>query len=489
MKSKRFVLGIGMRLTLWGAVLTTLLCTIVCGALYAGLFFSLRSQIDTFLTGEIDEFMLTVNEYPHDDAGLQAALRRELGVRAAGDLEFRLIDRHGAVIVSSDANDPLRSARFMRPERQHAEAGVHCETVYPENASSGYRVCSLAVTTLDGRQCVAQSSYLLHQMHDSLAAFRRIGAVVMLTAAVTALGVGGFLAHRSLQPIRRIMQMARRMGSGDLQRRIPLSGSGDEMDQLAATLNGMLDRIESQVLEIQQFTADASHELRTPLAALRGSAEVALSQRRCAEELRRTIEDSLEQYARLQRVAEDLLLLARYDAGGIDLPREIVQLDRIMANVVDLYLPTAEEKGVSVALDDAPPLSVPGDGGRLRQVVGNLVDNAIKYTPPAGRVRVSLRRVNGIAQLEVEDTGVGISTKDLPRVFDRFFRADVSRSRESAPGIGLGLPICRSIVEAHGGQVFIQSELGKGTIVRVWLPVDGRSLDRGTCRVAAARGP
>lgn len=470
-KHKRFIVGIGTRLTLWGAGLTTLLCTLICGALYAGIFFSLRSQIDAFLEGEINEFLLTVNEHVGDDAGLQQALRHELGVRDRNDLGFRLVDGQGIIIVSSVSDDPLDGLWSPPPDWETRKPSVVCETLFPPNAPNAYRVCNLFAVIADGRKVTAQSSYVLDQMTQSLASFRKVAALVLIFAFFVALAVGGFVSQRSLQPIRSIMQAARSIGTQDLGRRLAVSGAGDEMDQLAFTLNEMLHRIEEQVKKIQRFTADASHELRTPLAALRGNAEIALSRERSTEELRLAIEESITQYERLQRIAEDLLLLTRLDAGESVIRRETLLLDAAVRDVVDLYAPIAEEKGLSLVVETADQLLIEGDGGRLRQVIGNLLDNAVKYTPSTGRICVSLARSDGHARLQLTDSGIGISAGDMPRVFDRFYRADPSRSATSAPGAGLGLSICRSIIEAHGGQIRIESELRKGTQVVVSIPI------------------
>lgn len=479
-KLKRVVVGIGTRLTLWGAGLTILLCALTCGALYVGMYFSLRSQIDTFLKGEIDEFLLTVHEHVGDDAGLQQALRHELGVRDRNDLGFRLIDSEGKILVSSVLDDPLEGLWSPPADWETHKPIVTCETLVPPGRPQAYRACNLFIVTADGRKCTAQSSYLLDEMTRSLASFRRTAAVVLILALLVALAVGGFLSQRSLQPIRSIMQVARSIGAHDLGSRLTLSGTGDEMDQLAVTLNGMLARIERQVREIQRFTADASHELRTPLAALRGHAELALTQRRSEDELRRTIEDSIGQYDRLHRIADDLLLLTRCDAGEAVVGNEKVSLDCVVSDVVDLYFPIADDKGLTFILNIAEPIVVNGDGGRLRQVMGNLIDNAIKFTPSAGRVCMSLTRINGNARFEIADTGIGIPTEDLSRVFDRFYRTDPSRSVQSAPGVGLGLSICRSIIEAHGGTIAIESQAGKGTLVCVKLPVDLKGKNQET---------
>ena len=469
---KRYLAGIGTRLTLWGAGLTTLLIAATCALLYAGMYFSMRSQIDAFLEGEIYEFMLTVNEHPNDDKAMAAYFQQELGARSRKDLGFRLIDAEGGIFVSSAREDELTG--MWTPPANWMESAPHvlCQTVVPQGRPYAHRVCSLRVQTADGRICTAQSSYLLDQMSHALARFRRICFLVLVVAPLVALGVGGFLAWRSLRPVRHIIETAQKMGANDLRERVPFTGTGDEMDQLAITLNEMLHRIEEQVKKIQRFTADASHELRTPLAALRGIAELALSRQRSTEELRQTIEESVIQYERLQRIAEDLLLLTRLDAGESVIRHETLSLDAAVRDVVDLFTPTAEEKGLSLVVEKVDPLLIKGDDGRLRQVIGNLLDNAIKYTASKGQIGVSLAQSNGHARLQVTDTGMGISAEDMPRVFDRFYRADPSRSAVSAAGVGLGLSICRSIIEAHGGRIHIESSPRQGTRVLVSVPVD-----------------
>lgn len=466
--SKRRTLSIGARLTMWGAGATLVVAALVCVVLYAGMFLALRHEVDSFLVGEVHEFLVTVNQHPNDDPGIEQAIRQELGVRARRDLAFRLFDASGRLIVSSDANDPLLASGATRPAWDEDPARFRLETVLPQGHKYPYRVCSLSVTTTAGRKCTAQVSYLLDQVNESLATIRRTCGVVLVSVVIVALLVGRFLARRSLRPVQSITATAERIGVRGLNERIPLTGTNDEIDRLAATLNRMLDRIECFVRQMQQFTADASHELRTPLAALRGNAEVLLSHPRSVGELVEAIENSVEQYAYLQRIADDLLLLARLDTGENILRCEPTRIDLAVSDVVDLYGPVAEEKSVELRSQIDQPMTVIGDPARLRQLVGNLVDNAVKYTDANGRVAVALGATNGHVQITVSDTGIGIPEKELPRVFDRFYRVDPARTARS--GAGLGLAISKSIVDAHGGRIEITSVLGQGTCVRLALP-------------------
>jgi signal transduction histidine kinase len=206
---------------------------------------------------------------------------------------------------------------------------------------------------------------------------------------------------------------------------------------------------------------------------LQGSAEVALVRDRSAEDLRGVIESSIDHYRRLRKISDDLLLLARIDSGEDILAHERIRLDELIDDVVDLYEPAAVEAGLQLTFASREPIDVVGDGGRMRQVIANLIDNAIKYSKAPGHVSVSLIGVNGLAVIEIRDTGVGIPAEDLPHVFERFYRADRARTKVGSSGAGLGLAICQSIVTAHGGRITLSSRDGGGTLARLELPTAG----------------
>ncbi len=468
---RRLFSTIGSRLTLWGACITLGVCALLCVVLYVGFFVSLRDGIDTFLEGEVHEFMVTVNAHPGDDIGLQRAIRHELGSRTHNDLAFHLFDDKGLLLVTSEP-DGLIAAQWKPPNGwNHDEPHLLFQTVRPDGEEEAYRTCSLRVTTNDGRACTAQASYTLDRMDASLVMFRRVCAIGLGLAAVLSLVSGRILAKRSLRPVQALTETADRIGAKNLSDRIPITGTGDELDHLASTLNNMLDRIEHHVRQVQQFTADASHELRSPLAALRGNAEVALSKPRQADELRQVLEESIEHYDRLSHIAEDLLLLARADAGHEFVSVDSIRLDEVVACIVDLYMPLAQDRGIDLVVEDHKAISIQADGARLRQLVGNLIDNAIKFTPAGGLIDISITKAKSIVKITIADTGVGIGPEHLPHVFDRFYRADQARSAKNR-GSGLGLPICQAIAQAHGGHIEVNSTPGDGTIVTITMPVD-----------------
>ena len=300
-------------------------------------------------------------------------------------------------------------------------------------------------------------------------------AAPALLAVATAGGV--FLAGRALAPIDRITRTARAIEAGNLAGRLGLAPRDDEVGRLAATFDSMLDRLERAFVQQEragaqqrQFAADASHELRTPLTIIKGDLDVLLRRQRSAEEYEEVVRDVDEEVTRLGGLVEDLLTLARADSGQAELAREFVYLDALVDETAAGVRRLAEAKGVVVETRLAPDIAVVGDPVRLRQLVVNLLGNAVKYTPTTGRVRVTLGAVADQARLDVADSGIGIAPEDLPHVFDRFFRADKARARAEG-GTGLGLAIARWCAETHGGRIDVRSRPGEGSVFTVWLPL------------------
>ncbi len=299
------------------------------------------------------------------------------------------------------------------------------------------------------------------------------GFALMLVGAglsVLALGLGGgwFIASRALRPLQDISATASRISGGNLAERINVSDTENELGQLAGVLNSTFARLEAAFNQQQQFTADASHELRTPIAVLLSEAQTTLARPRSAEEYRETLEACLETAQQMRRLTESLLELARFDAGQEKLQHEPVELAEIARVAVELVLPLAAEKDIKIHCD-LKPVEVLGDEVRLGQVITNLLTNAIRYNQPAGEVRVRISLEANRAVLTVADTGPGIAPEDLPHIFERFYRADKSRTAGQGR-TGLGLAICKAIVDAHGGAIEVQSEAGTGASFVVRLP-------------------
>jgi len=318
------------------------------------------------------------------------------------------------------------------------------------------------------RRRIVQIATPLASFDAEMAALRGVLWTILPAGAVAATAGGWWLAGRAMAPVGRMTAAARRISAENLGERIEVGHEGDELGRLAATLNAMLDRIDRAFAAARRFTADAAHELKTPIASIRAEAEVALIARRTPEEYAETLRSVVEEADRLTRLADRLLILAADDAGATTARRPF-PLDEPVRTAVDRAGGRAASAGVALRLGSIPDVEVLGDPELLRQAFDNLIDNAIKYTSAGGEVAVHGGLRDGRAVVEVVDTGPGIPPDALGKVFDRFYRADASRSRRTG-GAGLGLSIVKAVVERHGGRAEAESEPGRGSLFRVVLP-------------------
>ncbi len=310
-----------------------------------------------------------------------------------------------------------------------------------------------------------------------LARFRATLGIVTLSIVIVALA-GGLLTTRSaVLPIRQLTQAVQRViRTGRTDARVPVAGPADDaINELTTLFNAMLDKIEGLVTAMRGSLDNVSHDLRTPLTRLRGTAEIALAGPADLDRYREALADCVEEADRVMVMLNTLMDISEAESGAMQLSRESVRLADVVGRAVDLYRDVADARRVTIevrpTLDatagDSDALVVMGDRARLEQVAANLIDNAVKYSPPGGHVDVEVRREGGHALLRVRDTGAGIPADELPRIWDRLFRGDASRTER---GLGLGLSLVRAIVEAHGGTVTVESEPGKGSVFTVRLP-------------------
>ncbi|HEX5081235.1 MAG TPA: heavy metal sensor histidine kinase, partial [Blastocatellia bacterium] len=308
------------------------------------------------------------------------------------------------------------------------------------------------------------------ELIDQMRALRKI-FMFSLPAMLLVAGFAGYLlARRSLIPIAEMTAHAERISVENLQDRLPVKNKSDELGKLARVFNDLLARIESSFDNMRQFTADASHELRTPLAIIRGEADVALSQDRAPEEYRETLAIIQDEARHLSGIVEDMLSLARADAGQRKLKLEEFYLNDLVEECVHSARALALNKSLSLNFESSDETAFRGDEDLLRRMVVNLLDNAIKYTPDGGSVSVRLWRDNGLVKLRVTDNGIGIPAEAAARVFERFYRIDKARSRAEG-GSGLGLPIVKWIAEAHHGSVNLESAPEHGSSFTISLPI------------------
>jgi heavy metal sensor kinase len=335
---------------------------------------------------------------------------------------------------------------------------------------------------LNGQLRVADKSYdvqIAAPMDDFYDAVNRFRLVLLFSAPVLVLvaSAGGYwLSRKAVAPVADIARAAQSISEHELSKRLPILQTGDELQSLSETLNEMFGRLESAFKRVTQFTADASHELRTPIALMRTRTEVALRKHRSEADYRETIVRIHQELERTSALIENLMTLARADSGSEPLQVAPTNLNELLLEISETARLLAEGKSIQYyqRLPETP-LNVSGNAPSLRRLFLILIDNAVKYTSREGRISVVLDTSDGAAVTEIRDTGVGIATTDLPHIFERFYRADESRSRESG-GTGLGLSIAKWIAEAHQGRISVVSKVGEGSVFRVQIPLSEEGL-------------
>jgi len=451
-----------LRLTLWYTVCLALILAAFIVFLYYRVQNSLVIQVDAALALAADQALLNVGvaegQLTFRSAGIDPDALRGL----SDDFTISLFAPDGAVLDTFTTQDQLPIFPAQPIGFQTIPFQDDTWRVYSQQVSVGDQ---------SGRLQVAQELDRIDQALASLRAQALLGLPLALLLA--ALG-GYFLADRALRPIDRVTQTAQAVSASDLSRRIGYQGPADEVGRLARTFDTMLDRLEAAFTRERRFTDDAAHELRTPLTALKGRIGVTLSQPRRPADYQETLREMEEQVDRLIRLSNDLLFMARLDGGELRRTLTNIELADFMGAVVDQMQPLAEAKSVTLVAELPAGLTLRGDIDLLIRLYLNLLDNAIKFTPPGGQVTVRGERQNGQVIVSVHDTGPGIPAEHLPHLFERFYRVEDGRTRDRANGqggAGLGLAIAYEIARFHGGVLTVQSEPGQGTTIAAQLPI------------------
>jgi two-component system OmpR family sensor kinase len=453
-------LPVRARLTAWYVLLLAVILAALGSFLLLRLRADLVAEVDNTLDGQAAGILA-------DSDGLEPLPAAGVAGLPRGQTVAQLLSPTGQVRARAGTAAPAASLLTPAMLRQ-ALAGeqVRAEVRSGQNRAR-YRVLALRRAGR-GTPTVLVVASPLADVDRSVERLRLLLLVAGPMALVLAGGGGWLLARAALRPVGRMTEQAEAIGADRLHDRVSVPDAADELNRLARTLNGMLDRIERGVVEQRRFVADASHELRTPLAVMRAELEVALRGDDPAADASEVLGSAAEEVARMSKIVDDLLTLAHRDENSLELLLTPVDLGEVAAEVAGQLRPLAEAGGVRLDVE-APPVPVVADQARVTQVVTNLVDNAVKYTGAGGSVRVRVWEQAGGGRLAVSDTGPGIGPQDLPKVFDRFFRLDAARTRARG-GSGLGLAICKELVEAHGGRIWADSVPGAGSTFTLTLP-------------------
>jgi two-component system heavy metal sensor histidine kinase CusS len=460
---------LAFRLTAGYAIAVLFLVFIATTILYFVLVSELEKSTDLFLADKVHVLRTMLRERPDDWDALREEVELESAARRYEQFYIRLLDeRNAPLLMTPGTADQLDLEQFVRMTQSRLDRTIRMKG----RNGQAFRVMSSSAPV--GSAATQTDTILIavdvSQKEGLLARYRFwFGVILLATFAIFPL-VGYQIARHSIRPVEDMATTARHISSTNLRERILPEGYPFELASLAKTFNQTLDRLEGSFERISRFSADIAHDLRTPVNNIRGEAEVALARARNADEYRDVVESCLEEAVRLSDLIGDLLFLARAESPSTNLRRERVDVGELLSGVREYYEASAADGGVSLTTTVGGGLVIAElDRTLLQRAVGNLVSNALAHTPTGGAVVLGTTLDPSTIHIEVSDTGAGIPAEALPRVFDRFFRVDSSRSQISG-GSGLGLAIVQSIALLHGGKVEISSELGHGTRVTLHMP-------------------
>lgn len=458
-----------VRLMLWNAFVVLLTAFAVLIGIREGVRYNLMHALDEILIEDLQEIRMAVEpELPYP---ISTELTQQLDRKAIGHVHHewfvQLLNANGSEIHSSV------KAPDLHPEMQL----IKDLTPFSDE---GYRMVQLHLKDEQGKSMTVRVGTSLKFIKADMA---HIDALVALVAGVILIAAplcGYWLAGRAINPLADIINTTARLRPSQLDERLQIRNTGDELDKLSITVNGLLDRIAEHLAQKHDFLANSAHELRTPIAAIRSSVEVALDAHGPSAEYEEILVEVIEECTSLEVLVSQLLLLAETETDHIMIHGEQVVLHELVERSIDMFRAVAESREITLELTRCDEAVVDGYPHHLRQVLNNLLDNAIKFTPEGGRITVELTvdSDQNLCRLIVSDTGRGVPPEDLPYLFERFFRGDRSRSPSTETrGTGLGLSICQAVVTAHRGQIQAESEPGCGTTFRVTLPLSTRTAN------------
>jgi len=461
-----------VRLTLWYGTALALVLIIFSVVLYAITARNLRDGVDQSLEETATAAVRSLEERGFLPLIDEEELLSQFPELTRIDKFFQIFTPSGTITIRS----PNIKRREVPLSRTALEATFNGRTVF-ESAKYPNEppLCVISVPiNYRGRLLyIVQVGTSMESIEDTLHRFLILLIVAMPIALAAALAGGWFLAGRALRPVDAITLAAQRIAAGDLSQRLTMSTAPDEIGRLAGTFNNMIGRLDASFRQIRQFTSDASHELRTPLTVMKGETELVLRRPRPLEDYQSVLESNLEEIDRMTHIVDELLFLSRADMGEVKTGSIPVAVQSLVEDIYRQATLLGQDRNIEVMLGTVMPAVVQGDELRLRELLLNLVENAVKYSHPGGKVEIALVTDSRHARLSVTDQGIGIASADQARIFDRFFRTDLARSH-TKKGTGLGLAICAWIAESHGGRIEVKSDVGHGSIFTVTLPLAPR---------------
>jgi heavy metal sensor kinase len=461
--------SLAFRLTLWYAGIFTLSSCIAFFLFYMLITSWMRNQTDQELLGQVNRFSTLLAA-----EGVEAVKNGAvIEAQAAGvkKVFFRLLSLNGQAFSSSNMSywKDINISRTAINGLLRSSHPVYQTITIPDRKEEVRILYALLSPVI-----ILQVGQAMESYSRFLDAFKGIFIVTMTFLIVIAAGIGWFTARRAVSGVEAVTWTAQKISGGTLEERVPVKTRGDEIDQLAITFNQMLDRIQTLLTEIKEMSDNIAHDLRSPITRIRGTAEVTLTTGKSLSEYESMAASTIEECDRLLDMINTMLMISKTESGVDKLSFEEINLQDLVREACELFEPTAEDSGVTLSCDVPDRSRLVGDTRMIQRMLSNLLDNAIKYTPTGGSVRVSVSENDAQVVVSVIDTGCGISSSDLPHIFERFYRCDQSRSQA---GIGLGLSLARAIARAHGGEITAASTSNQGSTFTVTLPKSSCSLN------------
>jgi heavy metal sensor kinase len=461
-------LPIKWRLTIWYGGILSLILVVFSSGVYIYFRNSLQDSIDAKIKsiGEVLSSSMTDSHNTSVFGNFERYLENVLGRKPKGKF-IQIMDRSGKIGAKmSDIEGETLPTSFSA-----LETALRGEIVYEtvEKTAPRLRIVTLPIMENKKVMSVVQVGTSLEDFDETMKKLLLIMVISIPTSICVTIIVGYFMAKKALRPVDQIRRAAVKITSSNLDEKIDIAGRRDELGRLAETFNAMIGRLKDAFQRVNQFSTDVSHELKTPLTILKGGTEVALRKDREKDEYKKLLSSNLEEIDRMSRIIDDLLLLSKADLKELKLNLEEIAIRDLIVDVcMDMKI-FASNKGVEIQVSDVDDVRLKGDELKLRRMLWNIIENGIKYTPGGGSVTISSHLNDGYAQIDVQDNGVGIPEGDIKYIFDRFYRADRSRRRES--GSGLGLSISKWIAEAHQGTIEVKSSPQAGSCFTIKLPI------------------
>lgn len=458
--------SLAFRLTLIYAATCAILSIAVFFIFYQVMISDMMAAADDALTEELKELSSLLAS--KGMAALGEGINRAAQSAGTGKIFLRVLTIDGKEIASSDLG-PWRGIGISKTALKDV---TQDEPIFETLKPPGWKHKARVMYGMVGPGMVLQIGRSLkdnEELLDDISEDFRSGTAMVLTLVAL---LGWLMARRALSGVKDVTQTAMAISHGAMEKRVPLTGRGDEIDRLSQTFNHMLERIQFLISEMREVTDNIAHDLKSPITRIRGLAEVTLTTERSLDEYQTMAASTIEECDSLLGMVNTMLEISEFEAGVATLSMTNVDISALIAEACDLFQPLAEEKGLVIKAKVPSQLLLSGDKSKLQRALTNLLDNAIKYTPSGGAVTVTVKEGEKRVIITVHDTGVGIAANDISHIFDRFYRADKSRSE---PGAGLGLSLVQAIVQAHGGNIQVKSSPGAGSTFTIVLPRESSS--------------